>query len=237
MNFNPQRGYSHNDNYDYKTLFEQTKNFSYLFEPYLKKKNIKVLNIGCGSGLESVVLSKILQSNVVGIDTHADLELINEKTRLIKNDFLQHEFEDKYDFIFCYHVLEHVKNPKYFLFKACELLDENGSAFFGFPNKNRLIGYINPAEDITLINKIKWNLNDYKFRLSGKFENKFGAHAGFTEKEFYNILPEFITCNNVTIDYYENKFNNNWKYNLLQKLGIVGCLYPSLYFIMENKTV
>ena len=34
------------------------------------------------------------------------------------------------------------------------------------------------------MDRIKWNINDYKYRLRGKFENKFGAHAGFTEKEF-----------------------------------------------------
>lgn len=67
----------------------------------------------------------------------------------------------------------------------------------------------------------------------GRFENKFGAHAGFSIRELECLLGRsFATVQNMT-DVYYLKLYPKWKKLLMvfRKIGISKYIYPSIYFM------
>ena len=108
---------------------------------------------------------------------------------------------ETFDFIYCYHVLEHVENPEVVLNEISRTLKNTGFLFIGIPNKSRLLGYFSSAT--TIKNKIRWNLVDLKHKVFRKFENRYGAHAGFTYREMKEILDvRFNNVENISHQYY-----------------------------------
>ncbi len=105
----------------------------------------------------------------------------------------------------------------------------------GFPNRKRLIGYIG-SRDVNLKTKILWNINDYKSRILLKFKNKYGAHAGFSEKEFIEMSNSlFSDVKHVTNEYMLMKYESkSFLINLLIKFGFSRFLFPSLYFVCRK---
>jgi len=200
--------------------------------------SMTILNIGCGLGYESLALNKVSNCHVIGIDKKCD-ESLSENTniKLINGDIYSVELDNKFEIIYCYHVLEHVDDPQEVLIYVKELLSKNGVAFFGFPNKQRLLGYLNPSptQKVSLKTKLLWNINDYKHRITGKFENKYGAHAGFTENEFIALASPYFNVINVTDLYFDNKYKHNKYYNICKMTGLFKYLKPSLYFILKGK--
>jgi hypothetical protein len=113
------------------------------------------------------------------------------------------------------------------------VLKPGGVLFIGFPNKNRLISYIGTSQQASVWDKIKWNINDYLYRLQGKFENIHGAHAGFTEKEFIRDASSVFE----TIDPVRNKYmilkypNFGVIMTYIIKTKLEEFIFPSNYFI------
>mgnify|MGYP000350542948 CR=1 FL=1 len=126
-----------------------------------KKKNIKLLDVGCGGGLLCEPLSR-QGYNIAGID--ASLQAIDAAKEHAKNMGLsinyQHEslpdFKKtghKVDVIFLLEILEHVPNPKSLIHTTLDCLNPNGLLFFSTLNrtlKAHLLG-IHVAEKI-----LKW---------------------------------------------------------------------------------
>jgi ubiquinone/menaquinone biosynthesis C-methylase UbiE len=138
--------------------------------------------------------------------------------------------------IYCYHVLEHITDYQNALIEMCRVLEPGGILFIGFPNKNRLFSYFGTSQKAKIAEKIKWNLTDYWMRLKGKFENKYGAHAGFTQKEFFQtsstIFKSVIPKRNeyMLIKYTRHK-------DIIQSLinlKLSEILFPSNYFICQK---
>ncbi len=200
--------------------------------------SMTILNIGCGLGYESLAMNKVSNCNVIGIDNKCDESLAkNADIKLINGDILSLEISKKFEIIYCYHVLEHVDDPHAVLIKVKQLLTENGVAFFGFPNKQRILGYLNPSptQKVSLLTKILWNINDYKYRISGKFENKYGAHAGFSQKEFKDMASIHFNVHNVSKNYYDSKYAANKLYKIINNVGLMNYIQPSLYYILKLK--
>jgi SAM-dependent methyltransferase len=92
----------------------------------------KILDIGCYDGF---LLSHIDAAEKFGIDVdilkkYPDIQYIGE-------DFLQYNFKDeKFDRIFAFDVLEHVKEDKIFLEKIIQLLSTEGMAILSTPCEN-----------------------------------------------------------------------------------------------------
>ena len=80
------------------------------------------MDIGGGAG---TIASYLKPSGAEGECTELAPLLINEARALGFNtydeDFLKIEFNRKYDFVFAWHVLEHVDDPEQFLIKTKEL--------------------------------------------------------------------------------------------------------------------
>jgi SAM-dependent methyltransferase len=199
----------------------------------------KIFIAGCGDGTEAILFQKLFDKFVYGVDISLEKELdIPNKIKLCKGDLMNLNIPpESFDFIYSYHVLEHVPNPKIVLKTLYSILIDSGIVFIGFPNKNRALGYVGTHNDVSAWKKIKWNLQDYKDRIQGKFENNLGAHAGFTNKEFLKLATEagFKTIIPVRNDYMSLKYS---RYDLLIKMLISTklneILFPSNYYILKK---
>jgi ubiquinone/menaquinone biosynthesis C-methylase UbiE len=194
-------------------------------------KNLLV--VGCGSGLEAAILAQKLKAEVVGIDIKDEFDETAKKYAALETGDAENLlFKDEtFDFVFSYHALEHIPNPKNALEEMRRVLKTGGGFWIGTPNKSRIIGYVG-GKNTTLTQKINWNLMDWKARLTGKFENKFGAHAGFSAKELNALLTEtFSHVEDRTKDYFRKIYANHpgiLKFIEISRLA--GFIYPSVYF-------
>jgi SAM-dependent methyltransferase len=198
----------------------------------------KVLVAGCGDGTEAILLQRLLGKYVYGVDISLEKELHTPGIITLKNGDLMNLNlpPQSFDFIYSYHVLEHVPDPIIVLKGLKEILSDKGVMFVGFPNKKRLIGYIGTHNNVSLLSKIKWNLKDYKDKILGRFENHLGAHAGFSDKEFSNLtFGVFNSVIPVRNQYMLYKYS---KYRLLIdffiKTGLSEYLFPSNYYLIKN---
>jgi hypothetical protein len=113
------------------------------------------------------------------------------------------------------------------------VLAPGGLLFIGFPNKNRLFSYIGTSQKVSLIEKIRWNYNDYIYRFKGRFENIYGAHAGFVDAEFTiearNIFKAVIPVRNeyMLIKY----FSMEKLIRVIIGMGLGEILFPSNYYV------
>lgn len=80
-----------------------------------------ILDVGCGDGAHT----KYLRDHGKKV-TSIDLKHYHEFEPDIVGDYLEVQFTEKFDAIWCCHVLEHTRNPGTFLDKIYEDLKENG---------------------------------------------------------------------------------------------------------------
>jgi len=145
--------------------------------------------------------------------------------------------DDCFALIYCYHVLEHVANSNRVLEEFARVLCPGGILFVGFPNRYRLISYLGSSQKVSSLQKIQWNLNDLLFRLRGKFENQYGAHAGFSENEFLGMVSSlFQKVYPVRNEYMLKKYK---EYQVILRwvirFHLAEIVFPSNYFICVNE--
>jgi ubiquinone/menaquinone biosynthesis C-methylase UbiE len=238
--YNPTIGYADLNALDSEKAFNTVSFAKKIIEE--KNLNLKIENIfvaGCGEGTEAVLLQQIFNKYVYGIDISLKTEIEEEgKIKLKKGNLMSLDLPDNsFDFIYSYHVLEHVPDPSVVLKGLCRVLKDDGLLFIGFPNKNRLVGYIGSHNTVSLAQKIKWNLKDYGDRLLGRFKNELGAHAGFTNKEFLKLGHSYFnTISPVRNEYMLLKYSKyNKIINFFIKVGISEFLFPSNYYLIKKK--
>ncbi len=197
----------------------------------------RILVAGAGSGLEAILINEIFQVETVGVDLNIsciDWQDRHPTLSLAVQDVSQLGLKnDAFTFAYSYHVLEHVTDPVLTLKEISRVLQPGSAAFIGFPNKHRLVSYIGTSNNESILTKIKWNLNDLKFRLAGKFENHLGAHAGFTQKEFIQMARDsFSRVIPVRDQYMMAKYPRLKGFlSIANRVGFSEFLYPSNYFI------
>lgn len=228
-------GYSPLEDVDRDKLRRQIRMIKRLvFRQFLDKPANSILVAGAGQGDEAELIFEEFALNTVGVD----INLARFKSRpglsLSKQNLENLAFvENAFSFIYSYHVLEHVADHLVVLRELCRVLIPGGVMFIGFPNKNRLFSYVGTTQKASALEKIKWNLNDYRYRLQGKFENKYGAHAGFTESEFLSAASGiFQTVLPVRNEYMLAKYA---RLGLMIRafifMGLGEILFPSNYYI------
>lgn len=194
-------------------------------------KNLLV--VGCGEGIEAAILAQRLDAKVVGIDVEDNFDTEARKFAALETGDAENLlFKDEtFDFVFSYHALEHIANPKKALKEIHRVLKKGGGFWIGTPNKSRIVGYIG-GKNTSLGEKIKWNLADWKARMTGKFENDLGAHAGFTAKELYELLSQvFPETQDQTKTYFENVYANHPRLiDFIEHSRLSRFIYPSVYF-------
>jgi ubiquinone/menaquinone biosynthesis C-methylase UbiE len=194
-------------------------------------KNLLV--VGCGEGIEAAILAQKLNASVVGIDIEDDFDKdAMQFAKLQKGDAENLDFADEtFDFVFSYHALEHIENPEKALKEIHRVLKKTGGFWIGTPNKSRVVGYIG-GKNTSLAEKIKWNLADWRARLAGRFENRLGAHAGFTAAELYRLLSEvFSATSDQTKTYFREVYANHPRLiKTIERSRLSRFIYPSVYF-------
>lgn len=193
----------------------------------------KMLVVGCGNGKEAHALAQALGCEVTGIDLHGQFDAqAAAGARLMKADATSLPFAtDEFDFIYSYHVLEHIPRYRDALAEMNRVLKQGGGLWIGTPNRSRLVGYI--GSKVPLKKAIAWNAADWNARLRGKFRNELGAHAGFTLRELGGELRAvFSQIKDATLDYYLAIYPNRARtVGLLHNSGLGTFAFPSIYFV------
>jgi SAM-dependent methyltransferase len=192
---------------------------------------VRLLIVGCGSGEEARHIGEQVGAAVVGVDLAVEPRWNRDGAVLVRADARRLPFRDgAFDALYCYHVLEHVPGPEMAVQEASRVLAPRGMALFGTPNRSRLVGYVGGRA--TTWQKIVWNLADYGKRLTGRWDNARGAHAGFTGRDLGRMLAAaFPTVESVSLPYYIGKYprlGGLWRTSF--KVGFARFLAPSVYF-------
>jgi SAM-dependent methyltransferase len=101
-----------------------------------------VLDIGCGNG-NHVEIFKSHQKNVTAIDYGESVYFKNNTSGIatIVANFNDYNFTDKFDCVWCSHVLEHQLDSHQFLLKLHSILKEDGCLAITVPPlKSRIVG-------------------------------------------------------------------------------------------------
>jgi SAM-dependent methyltransferase len=193
----------------------------------------KMLVVGCGSGREAHALAKSLRCDVTGIDLRDQFDpQAAAEVRLQRGDATALPFETgTFDFIYSYHVLEHIPRYRDALAEMNRVLAQGGGLWIGTPNRARVVGYI--GSNASIRQAIKWNAADWSARLRGRFRNEFGAHAGFTLRELGEELRAiFSRIDEATLDYYLAIYPHRARtVRLLHSSGLGAYAFPSIYFV------
>jgi ubiquinone/menaquinone biosynthesis C-methylase UbiE len=193
-----------------------------------------LLVVGCGSGVEAAILSRCLKADVIGIDVENNFDPESARQAVLQyGDAMSIPFDDNsFDFVYSYHALEHIPEPKKALSEMARVLRPGGWFWIGTPNRWRVLGYLG-SKTATFSEKVRWNYIDWKARLSGKFRNEYGAHAGFSAKELETMLiAVFPVVNNVTDTYFSTLYSRHGMFiRLIRLSGLSRFIYPSVYFL------
>lgn len=193
----------------------------------------RVVVVGCGTGREAAVLADRLQAQVIGIDIVDGFDsLACEWANLQVGDAQAMNFPDaSFDVVFSYHALEHIPNHHKALAEMRRVLKPGGIYCIGTPNRSRLLGYL--GDNSTLMQKMTWNLNDWKARMLGRFRNELGAHAGYSSSELKSLLLQhFSTADEATQKYFQRVYSSRRSVvDFLVNSGIGRVLFPSVYFV------
>jgi SAM-dependent methyltransferase len=117
------------------------------------------------------------------------------------------------------------------------ILRPGGLIYVGTPNRHRLVGYLG-SFDATPMQKLRWNLGEYRARLTNRFRNEFGAHAGFSEKELHRLLAaNFTDIRFLTDEYLRFKYSRRLPEPILDAAcsrGLRDVAAPSVYAIARR---
>jgi hypothetical protein len=94
-----------------------------------------------------------------------------------------------------------------------------------------MVGYIGGRA--TTMDKLRWNLADWGRRLTGRWSNEQGAHAGFDARELAGMLARsFRHVRDVSLRYYARKYPGLTRFWTVSfRLGLGRFLAPSVYFV------
>jgi SAM-dependent methyltransferase len=194
----------------------------------------RLLVVGCGSGMEAAVLARELGVRVVGVDLHGSFDhSAAAAVELRRGDATRLDFPDgTFDFVFSYHVLEHIPDYDKALAEMERVLSKGGAYCVGTPNRLRMIGYLG-SKDATWREKLAWNISDWKARLRGKFRNQYGAHAGFSSGELKAALERaFGQAEEITQRYYQVVYRRQATWvKLLERMRLGRFILPAVYFM------
>lgn len=193
----------------------------------------RLLVVGCGSGAEAATLARELGTQVVGIDLHGAFDpAAAAVAALHRGDATRLAFADgTFDFVYSYHVLEHIPDYGRALEEMRRVLAKGGGYLIGTPNRLRLVGYLGSA-GVSWRDKLAWNVADWTARLRGRFRNEYGAHAGFSSAELRGILETvFGKTEEITARYYLGVYRSHARLvRWLDRLALGRFLFPAVYF-------
>ncbi len=164
------------------------------------KKSHRVLEIGCGIGTLSRILSQYLRKgSIKGLDISDETIKYNQKKYThFKNlsfevaDFRKYDDKNQYDFIVFPDVLEHIPTEMHadFFSKAFELLKDDGVIFINIPHPF-LIEYcrVHRPEALQIIDQALW-LNEFSLSIyqAGFMIEKMKSYSLIFEQPDYQMF-------------------------------------------------
>lgn len=196
----------------------------------------RTLVVGCGRGHEAVYLQQQLGGRVDAIDvliessdTYAGVPEVHFQEASVQ----ELPFDDgSFDVVFYHHVIEHVPDPPDSLTEIARVLRPGGVLFVGTPNRHRAISAVGAHRqhdwESTWQNKLRENLQDWRARLTGRFRNELGAHAGFSRGELDRLLARHFEVRHwLTRDYLRAKYAGH----RLEPLIRLATLRPFRWFM------
>lgn len=193
---------------------------------------------GYGAGHEAAFLEETIDTTVFGVDLRIPSIHFRRKFLGTVANLQALPFADgSFDFVFSHHVLEHVSNPQVALSEMYRVLRPSGYLYLSTPNRYRLVGYIG-SFDVSVAQKIAWNVKDYVDRLMGRFKNELGSHAGFSQEELDQLLQEYFNSRKwLTRDYLMAKYSPSVPTYLLKLLlsdPLIRFSAPSIHVLCQK---
>jgi SAM-dependent methyltransferase len=173
---------------------------------YRRPENILV--VGCAWGHEVHYIRYRLGGIVIGIEIDgAALFEAGNPEGLVLADAERLPFTaQSFDAVFAHHVLEHVNDPVKAVESIARVIRPCGAFYIGAPNKRRLFSPVDINGQRTITGLFEVNVREYRQRLRGRFENRYGAHAGFTLEELVALVaPYFEDVEVLTIEHLREK--------------------------------
>jgi 2-polyprenyl-3-methyl-5-hydroxy-6-metoxy-1,4-benzoquinol methylase len=135
-------------------------------------QNKKVLDIACGCGYGTYLISKNGNANsVLGVDIdessirYGNHRYYNEKVIRQVNNALEFPSKDKFDIIVSFETIEHISEYEKLINKFYELLDTNGLLFISTP-----ISKITTTKPGNKYHEIEWSFSDFHYLFVKKFK-------------------------------------------------------------------
>lgn len=205
----------------------------------LKYKNSrsKVLDLGCGTGLNIVSLAKAFPRTIacdvdkkVKIAAEDFLSKYKLKIPVVIYDGVKLPFKDSsFDLITCIEVYEHAPNPDRLLKEIKRVLKKNGILNITAPNK---LWPIEGHYHLPFLSYLPKPLADKYVKLFNKgpgYENVFELP---TYKQFYNRVSKYFKVKDITF----NQVINYREFETDKERGwLVKVLSPVFKFIEKNK--
>ena len=176
---------------------KKTFTFDKISKKFLKK-NINILEVGCGSGILLKHLHqkyRFSKKYLNGLEPSKEIfkTLKSNKFFKVQNIFLN-DLSDKkkYDFIIMDNVFEHFEYPRKSLIKISKILSSDGLIYISIPNSEKIKNLNNDPFNHTCkynLDNIKILLNNYNFKIM-KF-NKDLSQINLIAKKNSNKLLKF----------------------------------------------
>lgn len=192
----------------------------------------RALVVGCGTGREAILLGQRFGCKVEGIDITGFFfeDPRDSRIQLRVMDICKTDYEDGgFDFLYSFHALEHIPDLEAALSEMRRILKPGGVFCIGTPNKARIVGSVGTREPLRV--KILSNLKDWEMRLTNRWDNALGAHAGFTRKSLKGICARtFGEGADITDEYYRRVYRS-WPGTIetIIRLRLGNFVFPGVY--------
>ena len=153
QHYNNEERNANDRNHNFQTEFRRSKEWSHQVALIKKlygqtKEGLSILDIGCRTGDFLMHWGETDRKFGVELNT-ANAEVARERNIKIYNDFIENiEFEEKFDVVTCYALLEHLAEPGKFLNTLSELLKENGILVILIPTMECTLRKVLDRKDI-----------------------------------------------------------------------------------------
>lgn len=179
-----------------------------------KNKKLKILDAGCGDGINLHVLVDIPDVEFYGIDYNAlRLARVKEKfpeVKVLEGNLVSMNFDKTFDVILCCQALEHIKEDQKVLQNLYNLLEDGGILILGVPNEGCLFAKVRNKIIEPYISKTTDHVNFY----TEKMIRQKVTNAGFIIKSvmYENFFVPYQRLHSWLV-------SRDWGFRILNKFG------------------